>query len=86
MVRELFSQAVHRTRSRGLSGRFRQRLTFMHRDVISLGAFDFVLRIILARVMGVPFVVNVVCMHLDDRAANEIVSFSLLGKVPGRTR
>lgn len=42
----------------------------MHRDVIGLGAFDFVLRIIFARVMDVPFIVNVVGMHLDDRAAD----------------
>lgn len=42
----------------------------MHRDVVGFGTFDFVLGIILARVMGVPFVVDVVCMHLDDRAAD----------------
>ena len=42
----------------------------MHCDVVGLDAFDFGLRIILARLMGVPFVVNVVCMHLDDRAAD----------------
>jgi hypothetical protein len=42
----------------------------MHRDVIGLGTLDFVLRIILARVTGMPFVVNVDCVHLDERAAN----------------
>jgi hypothetical protein len=30
----------------------------MHRDVIGLGTLDFVLRIILARVTGMPCVVN----------------------------
>src|SRR6185312_6983211 len=61
----------HRTRSRDLSGaRFRQHPTFMHRDVIGLAALDFILRIVLARVMGVPFVVSVLCMDLDDLAAD----------------
>jgi len=42
----------------------------MHRDVIGLGTLDFVLRIILARVTGMPFVVNVDCVHLDKCAAD----------------
>jgi hypothetical protein len=39
-------------------------------DVIGLVAFDFVLRIILARVMDVAFVVHVARMHPDDTATD----------------
>jgi hypothetical protein len=61
----------HRTRSRDLSGaRFRQRLTFMHRDVLGLAALDFILRIILTCVVSVSLVVNVLRMHFDYRAAD----------------
>jgi hypothetical protein len=42
----------------------------MHRDVLGLAALDFILRIVLARVMGVPLVVNVFGMHFDDLAAD----------------
>jgi hypothetical protein len=61
----------HQTRSRGLSGaRFCQCLTFMHRYVFGLVALDFILRIILARVMSVSLVVDVFGMHFDDLAAD----------------
>src|SRR6185437_6533060 len=71
----------HRLAPKSLSGaRFRQRLTFMHRNVIGLAAFDFILRIVLARVMSVSFVVNVFGMHLDDRAA-DVASFRIPGYV-----
>jgi hypothetical protein len=42
----------------------------MHRDVVGLAALDFILRIILARVMSVSLVVNVFGMHFDDLAAD----------------
>lgn len=42
----------------------------MHRDVICLAALDFVLRIVLARVMRVSFLVNIFCVHLYDFAAD----------------
>ena len=42
----------------------------MHRDVIGLGTLDFVPRINLARVTGMPFVVNVDCVRLDECAAD----------------
>jgi hypothetical protein len=61
----------HRTRSRDLSDtRFRQRLTFMHRDVLGLATFYFILRIILTRVVGMSLIVNILRMHFDDRAAD----------------
>jgi hypothetical protein len=71
----------HRARSKGLScARFRQCLTFMHRNVIGLAALDFILRIVLARVMGVPLVVNVLSMHFDDVAA-DMACFRIPGHV-----
>ena len=42
----------------------------MHRNVIGLTALDFILRIVLARVMGMSLVVDVFDMHFDDRAAD----------------
>jgi len=55
----------HGTNSGGSGARFRQRLTFMHRDVLGLATLDFILRIVVARVMGVPLVVNVfVCTFM----------------------
>src|SRR5579872_2180408 len=49
---------------------FLQCLTFVHRDVLGRTAPDFVLRIVVARVMGVSLVLNVLRMHFDDRAAH----------------
>ena len=43
---------------------------FVHRDVIGLVALDLVLRFISARVMDVSFVMDIQCVHLDDRAAD----------------
>jgi hypothetical protein len=61
----------HRVRSRGLSDAcLRQCMAFMHRDVFGLAALDFILRIIFARVVSVSLVINVLCMHFDDRAAD----------------
>ena len=42
----------------------------MHRDVVGLVALDFILWIILARVMGMPLVIGVFGVHLDDLAAD----------------
>jgi hypothetical protein len=42
----------------------------MKRDVIRLIAFDLVLRIVLARMMDVAFVVHIARMHLHDMAAD----------------
>ena len=42
----------------------------MKRDMIGLVAFNRVLRIIRARVMGVTLVVGVFLMHLDDFATH----------------
>ena len=47
-----------------------QRATFVHRDMVGLVTLDLVLWIVHARVMGVPLVVGVFCMHLDDLAAH----------------
>src|SRR5579872_6736485 len=62
---------AHQSRSGCLSvARFLQCMTFMHRDVVGLHTLDFVLRIIGARVTGIPLVINVFCMHFDDHAAD----------------
>ena len=42
----------------------------MRRDVVRLGALDFILRIVLARVVGMSFVVEIFCVYLDDCAAD----------------
>src|SRR5207253_3798924 len=44
-----------------------QRRTLMHGDVVGLVALDFILWLILARVVCVPFVINIFGVHLDDR-------------------
>jgi hypothetical protein len=52
----------------------------MHRDMLSLAALDFILRIVLARVMGISLVVNVFGMNFDDRAA-DVARFRIPGHV-----
>ena len=47
-----------------------QCLPLVHSDVIGLVAFNLVLRIVLARMMDVTFVVHVTRMHLHDTAAD----------------
>lgn len=42
----------------------------MHRDMVGLVAFDFILRFIRVGVMCVPFVVDVLHMDLDDPATD----------------
>src|SRR5205814_10566760 len=44
-----------------------QRRTLMHGDVGGLVALDFILWLILACVVRVPFVLNIFGVHLDDR-------------------
>ena len=45
-------------------------MTFVHRDVVRLVALDFILRIILARVVRISFVIEIFGMNLDDLAAD----------------
>jgi hypothetical protein len=45
----------------------------MHRNVIGLAAFDFILRIILACVMGMSFVIDVLRVNFDDRAVTAAI-------------
>ena len=47
-----------------------QRFGFVQRDVLGLIAFDFILRLLLARMMFVAFVVHIAGVHLDDVAAD----------------
>jgi len=47
-----------------------QRRAFVHRDVIGLIAFDFILRIIRAGVVRMSLVIYISCMHLNDLAAD----------------
>ncbi len=42
----------------------------MHRDMVCLIAFDFILRLIRVGVMRVSFVGDVLCMDLDNPAAD----------------
>ena len=42
----------------------------MHRNVVGLLAFDFVLRLVLGGVVGVALVIGIVGMDLDDLATN----------------
>jgi hypothetical protein len=42
----------------------------MRRDVVRLVTLDFVLRIVLARVVGMSFVVEIPCVYLDDCSAD----------------
>jgi hypothetical protein len=60
--------------------RFRQSLTFMHRDMLGLATLDFILRIVLARVMGIPLVVNIFGMHFND-LAGDVACFRIPGHV-----
>lgn len=41
--------------------------------MVGLGALDLVLRIARARMMGVAHMIEVACMHADDRAADAAV-------------
>src|SRR6185312_14439206 len=59
-----------RQRVRSRPSRFLQGMSFMHRNVVGLAALDFVLWIVLARVVDVSLVVDVLGMHFDDRAAD----------------
>lgn len=52
----------------------------MHGDVVGLVAFYFILRLILARVVGVPFVIYVLDMNLDY-AATDMPGFGIPGDV-----
>lgn len=45
-------------------------MTFVRRDVVRLRALDFILRIVVARVVGMPFVVEIFGVYLDDCAAD----------------
>ena len=47
-----------------------QCLTLVHSDVISLVAPNLVLRVVLARMMNIAFVIHVARMHLHDMAAD----------------
>jgi hypothetical protein len=47
-----------------------ERRPFVHGDMVGLAAFDFILWILLARVVRVSLVVHVSGVHLDDRAAD----------------
>jgi hypothetical protein len=47
-----------------------QRRAFVHRDVVGLVALEFVRRIILARMVRVPLVLNILCVHPDDGSAD----------------
>ena len=50
--------------------RFVQRRAFVHCDVVGLVALDFILRIFLAGVVRISFVVDIFYVHLDDLAAD----------------
>jgi hypothetical protein len=47
-----------------------QHITLMQGDVVRLVALDLILRVILARVMSVAFVVYILSVHLHDRSAD----------------
>ena len=49
---------------------FRQRRAFVSGNVIRFVAFNFILRICFRGVMGISFVVEIGCVHLDDGARN----------------
>ena len=53
-------------------------MTFMRRDVVRLGALDFILRIVLARVVGMSFVIEIFGVYLDN-CATDMPGF----RVPG---
>jgi hypothetical protein len=50
--------------------RFLQGRAFVHCDVVGLVALDFILRVFLARVVGIPFIINISCVHFNDLAAD----------------
>jgi hypothetical protein len=54
--------------------------TPMHRDVFGLQTLDLVLRIIFAGTMSVTLVISILCMDLDDRAA-DMTGFRIPGHV-----
>ena len=45
----------------------------MHRNMIGFTTPDLILRVIFARMMGVPFVIEVFRMNFDDLAADMAV-------------
>ena len=45
-------------------------MTFMRRDMLCLGALDFILRVLLARAVGMSFVIKILGVYLDDCAAD----------------
>ena len=49
---------------------FFQRRAFVHRNVVSLIAFDFVLWIVDSGVVYISLVINVFCVHLNDLAGD----------------
>ena len=55
---------------------FLQRRTFVHRDVVGLVALDFILRLFLARVVCLAFVINIFRVHRDD-LASDVASFRI---------
>jgi hypothetical protein len=50
--------------------RILQRRAFVHCDVVGLVALDFILRVFLARVVGISFLINISCVHFNDLAAD----------------
>ena len=42
----------------------------MRRDVVCLGALDFILRVVLARAVGMSFVIKILSVYPDDCAAD----------------
>ena len=53
-----------------LDARLFQRRTFVHSDMVTLVALDFILWIIWACVMRVSLVIGIFCKNLDDLAAD----------------
>src|SRR5665647_2376596 len=47
-----------------------QCMTFMRRDVVCRGALDFILRVVLARAVGMSFVIEILDVYRDDCAAD----------------
>ena len=50
------------------SVRLLQRRALVYRDVIGPVALDFILRLFFARVVYIPFVVDVFCVHFNNLA------------------
>ena len=59
---------------------FSQRATFVHRDVVSLIALDFILRVGTARVVRISLVINVFSVHPYD-LAGDVASLRVPGYV-----